>query len=120
MLDIQLVQEPIALAVDVGKATARVTDHNCTATEAVEKSLDVEATSAVAGLMPGTFANSTVNDVNSDFYTVSPSISPIELLKIGEMKVRPSSCWGILLGIGGCNGLRYATNAAATSWPNNR
>ena len=120
VLDIQLVQEPIALAVDVGKATARVTDHNCTATEAVEKSLDVEATSAVAGLMLGKFANSNVNDVNSDFYKVSPSISPIELLKIGEMKVRPSSCWGILLGIGSCNGLQYATNAAATSWSNNR
>lgn len=36
------------------------------------------------------------------------------------MKVRPSSCWGILLGIGSCNGLQYATNAAATSWSNNR
>jgi len=120
VLDIQLVQEPIALAIDVGKATARVTDHNCSATEAVEKSLDVEATSAVAGLMLGKFANSNVNDTSSDFYKVSPNISPIELLKIGEMKVRPERCWGLLIGIGNCEGLQYATNAAATTWSSNK
>lgn len=124
VLDIQVVQDPIALAVDVGKATAKVkappNNYSCVSSGGVDKSLQVRATSAVAGLTLGKFSNANVNDKNSDFYKVTPQISPIEVLKIGELTVRPQKCWGLLIGIGNCENLQYATNSAATTWSSNQ
>jgi len=103
-----LPNQALDLSVDVGRATATVTGYSCQASGAEEKSLNVSATSAVAGLNLGKFANRNVNDPSSDFYKVTPQVSPVDLLQIGEITMRNEGC--TLLGI--CWGREYKKGSA--------
>lgn len=103
-LDVRLLGDvtpsnPLRLAVDVGKATARVTGYDCDGDGSVEKSLDVDATSAIAGLSLGHI---------DDPFKPFPTVTPAKIMEIGELTARPTGC---LLFI--CSDLQYKKG---TSW----
>eukprot|EP00456_Euglypha_rotunda_P083330 TRINITY_DN8260_c0_g1_i1.p1 TRINITY_DN8260_c0_g1~~TRINITY_DN8260_c0_g1_i1.p1 ORF type:complete len:417 (+),score=109.26 TRINITY_DN8260_c0_g1_i1:181-1251(+) len=105
-LDVRLLSDvtasnPLRLAVDVGKATARVTGYDCDANGSVDKSLDVEAKAAIAGLSLGHI---------DDPFKPFPTVTPAKILEIGELTTRPGSC---LLFI--CSSLQYKKGNAWVS-----
>ena len=98
MLDVRILSDvtpsnPLRLAVDIGKATAKVSGFDCSDSGSGVKSLNVDAMSSIAGISLGH-----IDDPSLPF----PTVTPAKILEVGELTARPGGCIAFI-----CSNLQY-------------
>ncbi|SNS29468.1 pilus assembly protein TadG-related protein [Pseudomonas segetis] len=81
----------IDVMLDVAEAQARVTDYSCTSS--TDKTLEVDVTTSALNLAVGQLGDDPADVRDKVFNSPNlPVAAPLALIKLGEQRVRPTSC----------------------------